>query len=116
MAVRFKKRGVTMDYIEKVRKNIQILCKIQGKQLGKVEEYAGKRAGYLTRNKSMDICTLSKFAEYFSVTMYDLLENDYRKEEIERDIGLLNNQIEKIKTEISELENRKRDLQIEERR
>lgn len=58
----------------------------------------------------MDVCTLIRFAEFFSVTPNDLIYKNYRKDEIDKEIGELNRQAEELQKEITRLEIEKNSL------
>ncbi len=71
-----------MNISEKIYENVKALCKMNDKNMGYIEtEIAGVSVGYLSREqKNISVKCVYNIAEYFGITVNNLIEKDYWEE------------------------------------
>ena len=87
--------------------NIQYLIKIQHLKVNEVENAIGVSIGYLSRmkNKDMPVSKVISLADYFEVTLDDLVYGTYDETYIMDQIAALQKQLDDIRSKKGETSN-----------
>lgn len=92
-------RNVVIDIV-RLHNNIQYLIKIQHLKVGEVENAIEVSTGYLSRmkNKDIPVSKVISLADYFGVSLDDLVYGTYDETYIEDQIKALQKQLDDIRS------------------
>jgi len=89
--------------LDRIYSNIAWLINIRKKKISEVELAAGVSIGYLVRSKTSNVdLPISKvvlFANYFGVTVDDLINNSYEEMYLKEQIAVLQKRLEEVKSQ-----------------
>lgn len=89
---------VTYNDISNLYKNIGYLIKVYNIRIGELERAIGVSAGYISRSAGVDmpISKVIKIADFFEITIDDLVRGNYRKAFLEGEIKRLQKELDAL--------------------